>query len=204
MTSGKLVPAQVVERLLSLDPKQLEEQPFGPLFLVVKAPDDDPTEVLIQDLAQRTLDGAESAPQGAAWLATSEFPTLGMAATDPVEVDVVELLAELGSALHAVVPLTPCPGSSVLGVGRAGDADICLNHLAVSAHHAEFVFDGGGVKIRDLDSKNGTRLNDTRLVAHRERWLQPMDRLNFGRVETFLCDPRALRAVLLQDLRTLL
>lgn len=45
-------------------------------------------------------------------------------------------------------------------IGRAADADIFLNDVTVSRHHAE-VFEGesGAVWLRDLGSTNGTYLN---------------------------------------------
>jgi pSer/pThr/pTyr-binding forkhead associated (FHA) protein len=72
---------------------------------------------------------------------------------------------------------------------------------SVSGKHAAFAWSDGALAVTDLGSKNGTSHNDVRLSPHEKSWVQPMDRLQFGRVEAFLCDPRALRAVLLQEHR---
>lgn len=46
-------------------------------------------------------------------------------------------------------------------IGRAADNDIVVDHPAVSEHHAELVPTGAGVRLRDLSSSSGTRLNGT-------------------------------------------
>ena len=46
-----------------------------------------------------------------------------------------------------------------LSVGRAADADIMLDDVTVSRHHAESVADGDGWAVVDMGSLNGTYVN---------------------------------------------
>lgn len=87
-------------------------------------------------------------------------------------------------------------GERLITVGRAADASILLLDPSVSARHAELVLADGGIRLADVASKNGTLHNGTELRPHDRVWLQPMDRVQFGQVEAFVCDARALRAVL--------
>ncbi len=203
VTSGQLVPAQVVERLLALTPQQLERQPLGPLLLLVKIPADEHAGRFVEQLSTPSSLGPSSRSESTLTLPTADFPALGAQTPPAMEVDVVELIAELGSAPHGILPLLPQRGLEELSIGRAASADLRLEHPSVSAQHACISLGESSVQIRDLGSKNGTRLNEVPLKAGKKRWVQPMDRLAFGRIETFACDPRALRAVLLQDLRSM-
>lgn len=45
-------------------------------------------------------------------------------------------------------------------VGRSKDADVCLLDIQISRHHIEVVSDEDGVFVRDLESGNGTLVND--------------------------------------------
>ena len=45
-------------------------------------------------------------------------------------------------------------------VGRSPDADFTITHATVSALHCELVLRDSGVTVRDLDSTNGTFIND--------------------------------------------
>jgi DNA-binding winged helix-turn-helix (wHTH) protein len=48
--------------------------------------------------------------------------------------------------------------------GRAPESSIALDSPKVSRHHAEIVVDGVLITVRDLDSKNGTYVRDTRIT----------------------------------------
>jgi S-DNA-T family DNA segregation ATPase FtsK/SpoIIIE len=50
-------------------------------------------------------------------------------------------------------------------IGRAHQADLRLDDPDVSRRHAELSVDLRGISVRDLDSTNGTRLNDTPVTA---------------------------------------
>src|SRR5262249_13658004 len=75
-----------------------------------------------------------------------------------------------------VFPLTP--GQSYT-LGRAATNSIVLKDDLCSREHAEVSFTGGRWRVRDLNSLNGTRVNDQRLEGDRE--LKPNDDLHVGR-----------------------
>jgi pSer/pThr/pTyr-binding forkhead associated (FHA) protein len=52
-------------------------------------------------------------------------------------------------------------------VGRAAEADIRPFHGLISRHHARLLFDGERLTIEDLDSTNGTTVNDAEVRAMR-------------------------------------
>ncbi len=58
------------------------------------------------------------------------------------------------------VSLTP----QGLTIGRAADNDLVLSDQTVSRHHARLDFDGADYRIVDLNSTNGTRLGDVRVL----------------------------------------
>lgn len=73
-------------------------------------------------------------------------------------------------------------------IGRSPACEIALYDSKVSRRHARLRVDGGRVLVLDLESRNGTLVNDERL--ERERELQPGDRLRTGEIE-FLFEPSA-------------
>src|SRR5450631_2014231 len=75
-----------------------------------------------------------------------------------------------------VVPLTP---GQTCSLGRAASNRIVLKDDLCSREHAEVSFAGGRWRVRDLNSLNGTRLNDVAVEGDRE--LAPNDELQFGR-----------------------
>lgn len=52
-------------------------------------------------------------------------------------------------------------------VGRRETCDVVLRFSNVSAHHCELVLKDGYWYVRDLDSRNGTRVNGTRVTHKR-------------------------------------
>jgi hypothetical protein len=65
-------------------------------------------------------------------------------------------------------------------VGRALDNVIRIEDGTVSSHHAMFVLESDGMKLRDLNSTNGTRVNGLRIV---ETMLNSGDQVRMGSVE---------------------
>jgi adenylate cyclase len=57
-------------------------------------------------------------------------------------------------------------------IGRRETCDIVLRFSNVSAHHCELILRDGYWYVRDLDSRNGTRVNGTRVT---EKRLDPGD-----------------------------
>ena len=54
-------------------------------------------------------------------------------------------------------------GNRPVGIGRAPDNDLPVDNLAVSNHHARVYFEAGRLIVEDLDSLNGTFVNDLRV-----------------------------------------
>ncbi len=202
LASKKLVPQEWVEALVSLEPAQLEAEPFGPLLLLIRSPDDDDSRQFEKQLVAGITKEAAVTGEHPKWPATAQFPTMNMSDRELTEADQIELLAEIASATHCLVPLRGRGRGGCL-LGRSPSATIRLSDPSVSSEHARIFVEGGSVQIQDLGSKNGTTMNGSRLVPEEAPWLQPMDRLTFGRVQAFACDPRVLRAVIRQGLRSL-
>lgn len=69
------------------------------------------------------------------------------------------LVLKFESQVLREVPLQGLP----LAIGRAGDNDLQIDDLAVSDHHARLYAEGDKLLIEDLDSLNGTFVNDARV-----------------------------------------
>ena len=54
-------------------------------------------------------------------------------------------------------------GNRPIGIGRSPDNDIPVDNLAVSNYHARIYLEAGRLVIEDLDSLNGTFVNDMRV-----------------------------------------
>jgi pSer/pThr/pTyr-binding forkhead associated (FHA) protein len=67
-------------------------------------------------------------------------------------------------------------------IGRRHDCDLCIPLMVVSKRHCQLNQNKEAVKIRDLDSRNGTFLNGKRIE---ETTLQPGDYIRIGPL-TFL------------------
>lgn len=177
---------------------QLDQMAFGSMLLLIRAPDDDVQGHFMTDLVHCAL--KEVPPTlHSGWMITSEFPTISAKLEDPVDADQIELLAELMEAPYCLLPLRGF--ERALEIGRASGSDIRLNDPSVSARHAQLLIGDGGIRIVDLVSKNGTLVNNRRLSEQERPWLQSMDRVTFGRISGFVCDPRAMRGVLRQSVR---
>jgi DNA-binding CsgD family transcriptional regulator len=68
-------------------------------------------------------------------------------------------------------------------VGRASTCDLVLNDVSVSRFHAEMLFDGREVRVRDLKSRNGTFVAGQMVE---ESTVALGERLQFGSVEFVL------------------
>jgi pSer/pThr/pTyr-binding forkhead associated (FHA) protein len=66
-----------------------------------------------------------------------------------------------------------------LVVGRALSSDIPVLDPTISRRHAEVVWDGNGVHVRDLGSSNGTFLNGIKVESAK---ISPGDVVTFGKV----------------------
>lgn len=76
------------------------------------------------------------------------------------------------------------PLSEVNLIGRAADNTLTLSHETVSAYHARLSFQGGQWWLEDLDSRNGTMVNEIELEG--PLVLTYGDRLTFGQIQARL------------------
>jgi FHA domain/Domain of unknown function (DUF1707) len=77
------------------------------------------------------------------------------------------------------VPVLALPaGDRHVVLGRSRDCDCVLADPSVSRRHAELRRDGARWLLRDLGSRNGTRVNGARLLDEAE--VGPGDRVSFG------------------------
>ena len=63
-------------------------------------------------------------------------------------------------------------------VGRRESCDVVLRFANVSAHHCQLTLEDGYWFVKDLDSRNGTKVNGTRVTRKR---LDPGDALAFAK-----------------------
>lgn len=76
-------------------------------------------------------------------------------------------------------------GPGAISLGRAGDNDITLDDKSVSAHHARIFTYFNTSYIEDLDSTNGTFLNDKKIYKH---IIHPGDTIRLGHVDITITD----------------
>ena len=76
-------------------------------------------------------------------------------------------------------------------VGRVEDNTFQIADGSVSSHHAEIILRGSDILIRDLNSTNGTFINNEKIT---EMVLKPGQILRFGQVELKIDDGRPVSA----------
>src|ERR1700687_5913019 len=54
-------------------------------------------------------------------------------------------------------------GNRPVTIGRSPDNDLPVDNLAISNYHARVYYEGGRLVVEDLDSLNGTFVNDLRV-----------------------------------------
>lgn len=72
----------------------------------------------------------------------------------------------------------PINKGGTLSVGRLNDNQIVVENLAVSGHHCKIDSVGEGYLLTDLQSKNGTFVNQQRVASH---WLKNGDEVTVGK-----------------------
>jgi FHA domain len=91
---------------------------------------------------------------------------------------------------HYVGPASgdiPLPSEKRFTIGRkSGSSDLYLDYPDVSRIHAAIQCIEGTCTVTDLESLNGTWLNEQRIVTQRPQLLQSGDILRFGQEAVFL------------------
>jgi FHA domain len=101
--------------------------------------------------------------------------------------------AEEVAAVFPIVKSERSPYSERISLGRATNCDIVLRHASISKLHAHFKTGRGAeLELIDLDSRNGTRVNDRKLSSNVPRLLAVGDIVQFGAVPTRLVDGSGL------------
>src|SRR6266480_2863096 len=72
------------------------------------------------------------------------------------EIEMPKLSLMFDNKIMKEVPV----GSRPITIGRSPDNDLPVDNLAVSNYHAKIYFEAGRMVIEDLDSLNGTFVND--------------------------------------------
>ena len=74
-------------------------------------------------------------------------------------------------------------------VGRVDDNTFQIAYASVSSHHAEIILRGDDIVIKDLNSTNGTFINNEKVT---ETVLKPGQTLRFGQVELKIDDGKSV------------
>lgn len=119
-------------------------------------------------------------------------PEVGREAQDEVQrTEVYRVIRATGGAPPLRLRLLDGPGGdrevlirkATTTVGRALDNDLVLESGEVSRHHARLDHADGAVRVLDLGSTNGTRINGRRVAEGRA---QPGDEIAFGAIRARL------------------
>ncbi len=75
---------------------------------------------------------------------------------------------------------TPISQAEALTIGRESSSKLVINHQSISRHHAAIICANGAYFLRDMGSRNGTFINETRLDPARNYLLKPRDHIRIG------------------------
>lgn len=138
--------------------------------------------------------GEDSGPQ--AWtFRTQTVASAPRALLERAENENVRLAPEIAD--YEVYPVAKAPNNpwpERISVGRAKNNDVVLADNSVSKLHAHFKLVEGtnDYAIVDAGSRNGTRVNETRLQAGVPTTVQVGDAITFGRTKVSFLDGDAL------------
>lgn len=75
---------------------------------------------------------------------------------------------------------TPISQTEALTIGREVASKLVINHQSISRHHAAITCTNGAYFLRDMGSRNGTFINETRLDPDRDYLLKSRDYIRIG------------------------
>ena len=87
---------------------------------------------------------------------------------------------EIRNLQTAVSTTFPLPDSDAIRLGKAAECEIQLEHPFVDETHAELAVHDGTLLLTDLNSRNGTAVNQLRLPPNEAIPLQPNDVIEIG------------------------
>lgn len=76
-----------------------------------------------------------------------------------------------------------------IAIGREEGCDFCVDEYVISRQHARIVKKWGGIALVDLDSKNGTYVNNQRIT---EEFLHDGDRIALGTIVMLFRNPKEI------------
>jgi pSer/pThr/pTyr-binding forkhead associated (FHA) protein len=74
-------------------------------------------------------------------------------------------------------------------VGRSDEMDLILQNVSVSRHHARLLLGEQGLKVEDVGSQNGVRVNGDRLEPNSARLVAVGDTVSIGKFDLILLEP---------------
>ncbi len=83
-------------------------------------------------------------------------------------------------------------------IGRDPECDFPINEHVISRKHVKIMRRWGGIAIRDLESKNGTFLNNRRIV---EEYLHDGDRIALGTIVLIFRNPQEINLANIEDIK---
>lgn len=98
-----------------------------------------------------------------------------------------KIILKFESAVIKELPMT----ASVLTVGRKPDNDLVIDHPAVSGHHCKIAMQGDTYFVEDLNSTNGTLVNDKKII---KAGLHHQDKIAIAKHTLVFIDDRPVSA----------
>lgn len=98
-----------------------------------------------------------------------------------------KIILKFESAVIKEVPMT----SSVMTIGRKPDNDLVIDHPAVSGHHCKIVLQGDTYFVEDLNSTNGTLINDKKII---KAGIHHQDKIAIAKHTVVFVDDRPISA----------
>lgn len=104
-------------------------------------------------------------------------------------------LAGIASTIYMLVKKPQFHGlANIVTAGRASENDLVIADYSISQHHCQFIIEYGTYYIVDMESTNGTYVNDEPVVPKQKFKLSWNDMIAFGRIVFVFMSPADLFA----------